>query len=244
MTYSLEWLKSLIDLPSFSYNDEFSVDNFGTYFSGGAKAFLFMWEPGSPEGNKTLLDQDYKYLVRASKIPSSSIEEIVVELQQVNYKFGGKRTYDDWTISFNVDKDGALRTKFEKWIDMIHEIKSDGTLNHHYYKDYTSTQIFKMLDGNGDPILKIKLYNAWPKTIGDITLDYSSQDFAQFDVTFTYQYHEFEKIVTTDTGGSLMDSAMDTVTGAVGDAVNQVTDAAGAVVDVASAAIDNAGFFV
>jgi hypothetical protein len=49
------------------------------------------------------------------------------------------------------------------------------------------------LDLNGDKLLNVKLINAWPKSIGAITLDYSATDIAQFDVTFSYNQHVISK---------------------------------------------------
>jgi len=160
-----------------------NIDEFSSYFKGGAKSYLFEWTP-----NTKFLRNDFKFLVRASSVPSTSIEEIVVEYQQINFKMGGKKNFEDWTISLNIDPKSDVRKKFEDWSNKIHEV-GDNKYVHHYSKDYVSIEEFYMLDGNGNKLLTVKLFDAWPKTIGSITMDYSSQDFAQFDVTFSYLYH-------------------------------------------------------
>jgi len=190
----------------------FSVDAFADYFQGGAKAFLFMWEPDMPTDIVSSAEQKKRrYLVRSSTLPQSSVEELVVEYQGLNYKFGGKRSFEDWNITFNVDINAKIRYEFEQWMQKIHEVNdktdfdNDSVINRHLYpgKDpgassgkegYFSTQTFKMLRGDGSDLIVIKLYNAWPKVIGPVTLDYSTQDFAQFEVTFSYMYHEFDKL--------------------------------------------------
>ena len=182
---------------------EFSIDNFINEFAGGAKSFLFVWEPEIRKADGSLLApmtaQKRRYLVKSSSFPASSVEEINVELQGVNFKMGGKRSYEDWNIQLNVDVDGKIRYELEEWMNAIHKVSD--TENKHFYLDrYTSTQRFKILkgDGNfGDPLLEIILYNAWPKSIGSIALDYSSTDFAQFDLTFAYQYHVIKEPVMT-----------------------------------------------
>jgi hypothetical protein len=175
--------------------NEFSIDNFINEFKGGAKSFLFVWEPEILKSSGSTLDPQLekkrRYLVKSTNFPASNVEEINVELQGVNFKMGGKRTYEDWNVVLNVDVDGKIRYELEDWMQGIHKVTDKENL-HFYLEHYATTQTFKMLkgDGNfGDPLLEIKLYNAWPKSIGSIALDYSSTDFAQFDVTFAYQYH-------------------------------------------------------
>jgi hypothetical protein len=174
---------------------EFSIDNFINEFKGGAKSFLFVWEPQIKKADSSDLEPDStkkrRYLVKSSSFPASNVEEIMVELQGVNFKMGGKRSYEDWNVVLNVDVDGKIRYEFEQWMQAIHNV-TDKENKHFYLEHYSTTQTFHMLkgDGNfGDPLLEIKLYNAWPKSISAIALDYSSTDFAQFDVTFSYQYH-------------------------------------------------------
>lgn len=168
-----------------------TIDEFSFYFRGGAKSYLFEWIPNAPASISSFV-RDYKYLVRSTSIPSTTIEEITVNYQQVDFKMGGKKIFDDWVVSFNVDKDANIRVSFEEWSNLIHSIEN-GFFNHKLFDNYTSNESFHMLNGKGETILNITLYHAWPKSISPITLDYSSQDFAQFDVTFSYMYHEIKK---------------------------------------------------
>ena len=46
------------------------------------------------------------------------------------------------------------------------------------------------LNAQGDPIMKYKLISAWPNTIGEMSLDYSSKEVATFDVTLKYLRYE------------------------------------------------------
>jgi hypothetical protein len=39
-------------------------------------------------------------------------------------------------------------------------------------------------------IMTYNLIKAWPSSVGELALDYGSQDVATFDVTFAYQYHK------------------------------------------------------
>lgn len=175
------------------------LDNFALFFNGGARSYLFEWVPmGNGLG---LFSHNDAYLVKSSKIPETVIEPVIVEYQQLDFKFGGKKRFEDWTISLKVDTKADIRRKFEEWSQRVHQIstyKDSKEFKHKYFKDYKSDEIFRMLGSEGwgsmQPILEIKLFNAWPSAIGPIELDYSSQDFAYFDVTLTYQYHEIKDV--------------------------------------------------
>jgi hypothetical protein len=174
---------------------DLDIDTFSTNFNGGARSYMFEWEPSTVLG---IMSKTDRFLVRASKIPSTTIDHIVIEYQQIDFKFGGKKKYDDWTISFNVDKVADIRRKFEKWSNLIHEVKKD-SFAHKFFKDYKSDETFSMLGKKSGPltisdILIVKLYGVWPSSIGEIEMDYSNQDFAHFDVTFSYQYHIIEGV--------------------------------------------------
>jgi len=179
----------------------FDIEAFSIQFDGGARAYLFEYAPNI---KGIAYNEDNKIYVKATSLPSTSIEEHMIEYQGINYKMGGKKTFEDWTVTFNLDKDGQLRKDFEAWTQLVQEIKEDGTMIHKYPSNYVLDQYFYMLGtldigldpmnldisiSNEPKILEIKLYNAWPKSISPISLDYSSQDFAQFDVTFSYLYH-------------------------------------------------------
>jgi hypothetical protein len=173
----------------FGFGDEsFSIDDFSKYFQGGAKPYMFLWTP-----NTTFLKNDYRYLVKATSVPSTTIEEIVVEYQQINFKYGGKKTFEDWTVTMVVDSNAEIRVKLEEWSNKIHNISSSDGFRHGYFNDYKADEEFRMLGNDWEDLLVVKLYDAWPKSIGQITLDYSVQDFAQFDVTFSYMYHEIKE---------------------------------------------------
>lgn len=177
---------------------DFDLDSFSNSFAGGARAYLFEWKPVF-----TLLsNKGYQFLVKSTNVPSTTIEEIIVDYQQINYKVGGKKTFEDWTVSLNVDVDAKVRTDFEKWSDKIHKVKESEGYQHFYPDDtqYMSQETFTMYGlsdipfGEFDGKLEITLYNTWPKIIGPITLDYGNQDFATFDVTFSYLYHKIKAI--------------------------------------------------
>jgi len=163
----------------------FNLENFTANFSGGARSYLFMYEPSFPEGS---LSDTRRYLVRSTTLPDSNIEELILNWQGLDFKVAGKQSYSDWTITFNVDQKYNIRNDFELWMNNISNRDKYGKM-----KDYMQDQNLLLLDYEGNRIGSVKLFNAWPKSVSAITLDYSAMDVAQFDVTFSYQYHEITK---------------------------------------------------
>jgi hypothetical protein len=165
----------------------FDIGTFKANFGSGARSYLFLWEPGFPGGGKEYT----KYLVRSTSVPGDNVEEITTNWQGVDMRMAGKRTYEDWSISLNIDYDAEIVKDLNDWMNKIHNIAGDGC-----YGDsgYTANQTLKMLDYCGEnSVLTVKLVDAWLKSIAEISLDYSAQDLAQFEITFTYLYHIIEK---------------------------------------------------
>lgn len=169
----------------------FNLENFKANFEGGARSYLFYYIPRFPGGvlQGGLTSEKTSYLVRTTSLPENTLEETIVNWQGMDFKFAAKHTYTDFTVTFNVDKDANILKTFESWIDIIH---NPATNEYGNISSYMADQRLKLLDYNGDAVIDYVLYYAWPKTIGAVTLDYASTDTAQFDVTFSYQYHTYE----------------------------------------------------
>jgi hypothetical protein len=179
----------------------FDLESFRTNFQTGAKAYLFYIKLDFPSRVPRWVSTDKAvYLVRSSTTPDFNIEEIPVNWQGYDYKIGGKLTFSEWVVTFNVDIDAALHKQFFEWMKLIH----DPQTNVHTNPDqYFQTQRVQLLGPTGLPVLTYKLVGAWPRTVGQITLDYAQNEIATFDITFVYQYHVIEETQTgTFLGGA------------------------------------------
>lgn len=161
------------------------IETFKSRFEGGARQYLFFLNLLIP--NSTV---DASYLVRASSLPSSTIEPAEVPWQGMTYSVGTTPTYDDWTVTFSVDRKAALRRAFLNWHLLIHNPETN---EHGNPESYMVDQRVSLLDYDGSTVLTYKLIGGWPTTIGELTLDYSAKDVAQFDVTFKYHYYVVER---------------------------------------------------
>lgn len=160
----------------------------------------------------------WPYLVKSTSLPQSDIEEISTYWIGQAYKMAARRNTGDWTVTFVVDNDGKILKRFWDWQNIIHNPEAN---IYGRPVTYMADQEIHLLGyDTGSTICVYKLFGAWPKTIGQVQLDYGTNDVASFDVTFSYQYH----IVTeteqgalagflTGAGRSALAGSMDAITG-------------------------------
>lgn len=183
----------------------FDIESYRTRFLGGARAYLFyvfFTIPGTTGASESSgiigivksalstfglgAEQDkIPYLVRATSLPEASLEEVRTPLTEFDIRTPGIPTYGDWTVSLHVDEKGEILEKFYGWFYLCQSGLP---------RDYMKQQEIYLLDYSGSSMFKYMLYGAWPKHIGAVSLDYSSNDIASVDITFAYQYHVIESI--------------------------------------------------
>lgn len=164
---------------------EFNLNSFKSTYRDYARAYTFYAKIDNP----VYFQEDNQYLVKSTTLPSTEIDEVEANWQGHKYKLASTPTYNDFTITFNVDIDSDIHTKMMRWstylnnpVDNLHGMPSVSTL---YFSDIT----LKHLNPQGAMIKTYTLIDAWPKSVGEITLDYTSKEVSSFDVTFAYQFH-------------------------------------------------------
>jgi len=129
----------------------------------------------------------FGYQVKSTNLPSSSFESTSTFFCGQEYKVSGTQKFEDWTVTYNVDNKGLLLKKFWDWHKIMHDPESNIYGSPTTYMSEQEVHLLGM--ESGETICVYKLYGAWPREIGQVTLDYASNDFATVDITFTYQYH-------------------------------------------------------
>jgi hypothetical protein len=166
----------------------FNIEAFKARFGDGAKASLFYYQPNWPGAlNADIEEEDAIYLVRTAQMPSTTLEEQTLNWQGFDWKYPGKHTYAPITVTFNVDLNARIRMLFEKWSNLAHNPTSNFYTTHDVFM---ADQVLQMIGYEGQVILEFTLRDAWPQEVAQIAMDYASTEVAQFDVTFSYQYHE------------------------------------------------------
>jgi len=157
-------------------------------------------------------DVESKYYVKSTTLPDSTVEETSTFFCGNQYKIPTVRRTQDWNVSFYINGDASIFKKFLVWNYMIHDPKGV------YGKtsDFMADQTIELLGLDGSVICTYKLFDVWPKSIGQVDLDYANNEMATFEVTFTYQYHTI-----TDVNGTSY-TASDQVSGLVGMGINSL----------------------
>lgn len=134
--------------------------------------------------------EDFKYFVKSTSLPESTLEETATYWCGQQYKLSSVRRSQDWSVVFLVNDDASVIRKFWDWQMIMHNPESN---NYGKPVDYMTDITVQLLGIDGYPICTYKLFGAWPKTIGSVELDYSNNEFATIEVTFSYQYHTVSK---------------------------------------------------
>ena len=140
---------------------------------------------GSPGGE--LNSRDVMMLCESVNLPGLNI--FTNELRV----FGESRStpysvsYSEISMNFLLDKNMKVRQYFEDWTNQVFD-RSTRELG--YYTDYTKDIEIYVSDKEGKPVHAVKLYQCFPKSIGDVSLDYNSRDILRVPVTIQYKYWE------------------------------------------------------
>lgn len=149
----------------------------------GIKSFT---ETSINAGGIELGTKDFKYFVKSTSLPESSIEETTTHFCGNQYKLPSVRRTQDWSVSFNVNDDASVIKKFWEWHLLMNNPETG------FYgksSDYMADQKVQLVGANGSIICTYTLYGCWPKSISAVNLDYAANEIAQVDITFSYQYH-------------------------------------------------------
>lgn len=127
--------------------------------------------------------------------PGTNIATTDERLHGAMHKMPYDRIYNPVNATFYNTVDHKERTFFEHWLSSIntgHSTRFD------YYDNYTTVINIMQLDSKNMVTKHIKLFDAYPMTIGDIELSYASENvIEQFTTTFTY--HRYQIIPLKDT---------------------------------------------
>ena len=158
---------------------------------GGARANQFKVTlpfPGySAVGGET---SDLSFLCTATSIPGQTLGMTEVQFRGRTLKMAGdSRTFGDWSLSVLNDTDFKIFKAFERWMNGMNNMTDNEGLTNPL--DYQVDGFIDHLDRDGNSIKQYVFRGAFPTTLGDIALDYSTNNAIEsFDVTLSYQYFE------------------------------------------------------
>ena len=157
---------------------------------GGARANQFkvtMPFPGySAVGGET---SDLAFLCKATAIPGQTLTNVAVPFRGRVLNIAGDRTFNPWTVTVLNDTDFKLYRAFERWMNGINNMTDNEGLTNPV--DYQVDVFVDHLDRNGETLKSYTLRGAFPSSLDDIALSYSTNNaIEEFGVSFLYQYFE------------------------------------------------------
>jgi len=95
-----------------------------------------------------------------------------------------EKLFEDINMSFYVDKDMVIKDLFDTWHDSIMD---RNTRTFEYYDNYVTPITIYVQDINDNNTYTVMLYEAFPKSIGAVQLDYAAKDVMKLSVNFAYK---------------------------------------------------------
>ena len=157
---------------------------------GGARANQFKVTlpfPGySAVGGETA---DLAFLCNATSIPGQNLTAVPVNFRGRILNLVGDRTFNPWSITVLNDTDFLIYRGLERWMNGMNNMTDNEGLTNP--NDYQVDGFIDHLDRDGNSIKQYVFRGAFPTTLGDIALDYGTNNAIEsFDVTLSYQYFE------------------------------------------------------
>jgi hypothetical protein len=173
---------------------------------GGARPNLFeVTIPAFPAGI-VWDDEEFNFMCKAAALPASNMAPIEIPFRGRIFKVAGDRTFDTWTVTVINDEDFALRTAFEKWMNLMSKLDNNtGATNPDaYMKNAIVNQLgrgagvgrFSPTNDGGtvaettiEPLRSYRFYDIFPTNVSAIDLSYESSDtIEEYTVEFQVQY--------------------------------------------------------
>jgi len=158
---------------------------------GGARPNLFKVTLPAP-GYVNFPTEKMSFLCKATSLPSSVIEPLIVPYFGRQVKFAGDRTFEDWTVSIINDEDFLIRDAFERWSDGIARHSAGGSKRGAADSNpasYVADAVIEQYSKSGDVIKSYSMVNVFPTNIAEIPVDWESNSQVElFDVTFSLDY--------------------------------------------------------
>jgi len=160
--------------------------------NGGALQSLFKVTcnvPGTTSGGVA----DYQYMAKAATFPESTITATPISYMGREIQIPGNRESTQWTNTVYNDEDFLVRNMLTDWMEKLNS-GQDNTrtstanwLSHATYTGSLSVAGFGKT-GTGVALQSYEFYYAWPSSVGEITLDWETNEIQEYEVTWEYAY--------------------------------------------------------
>jgi hypothetical protein len=125
------------------------------------------------------------YRCETAELPGKTYVTHDQKIYGVVQKFPYQHSYNDMNLTFVVSDDMAEKTFFDGWMDLI---SPTNTYNFEYKDNYKTTVIITQYNQQDKPTKKIELLEAYPITVNQLDLDWSTDGHHKLTVVMAYTY--------------------------------------------------------
>ena len=171
----------------------FSIDSFTSKLkAGGALASLFEAELTTSKGTEEKAAvQDFKFLCKATTLPGDTIDTATVTYMGRGINIPSNRTAVTWATTVYNDEGMEIRNNIESWMEQLNSHKTNvRAAAMTQIQSYTGTLKVKTFGkASSDRVMKsYEFMDAWPSAIGEITVDWETNDIQTYDITWEFSY--------------------------------------------------------
>ena len=172
----------------------FSIDSFTSKLkAGGALASLFEAELTLSRGTEASSSvQDFKFLCKATTLPGDTIDVATVTYMGRGINVPSNRAAVQWTTTVYNDEGMEIRNNIESWMEQLNSHKTNVRASAMtQIQSYTGTlkvKTFGKASGTNRFLKTYEFMDAWPSAVGEITVDWETNDIQTYDVTWEFAY--------------------------------------------------------
>ena len=134
-------------------------------------------------GAELLSGESLHIALETFNLPSITVEEVELNYQNVKRYVSGKATYETTTLAVKDMVDVGIASAFEAWMKLVYDPETDAGGLAKNYKKLCEATLFAP-DGSAERIWQF--IGCWPQQVNFGSLDMSSSDKVNIEVTLRY----------------------------------------------------------
>ena len=155
---------------------------------GGALQSLFEATVTVPAGVTS--PGDFNFMCKTTSFPISTVEVTPVSYMGRSINIPGNREVQQWTTECYNDESHQIRSSLLGWLNQLNNYETNKrtkgwTTTEKYTGQLTVSQFTK---SGAEATNVVTFYDAWPSSIGEISLDWETSEIQTFEVTWEFSY--------------------------------------------------------
>lgn len=124
-----------------------------------------------------------KYRCEVAQLPGRTLATTERKTYGPIEKLPYLTTYNDIDLTFMIDGDMSQKYLFDAWLNLVNP---KSTNNFNYKTDYATSMTINQYDLQNKLVYSAELFDAYPISINQLDLDWSSDSVHKLTVTFAY----------------------------------------------------------